>query len=750
MSYKRYSSALIISLSLLLSIQTMYAADTKFIGFGAYHNKIRSDAADDWIDIGWIPYNGFGTFEYEEFEGSVFALQGWYLGAANWTDENGNLWPIKLTGDGQWSGDELFVVMPVEDERGIQIHRYVRYAPPMVKVDGAVVSDPFPFDIADEVAPEKIPGTAYAMVEFWANTDLGMTLHQRVLQWAHDKHDNYLIYEWTFINTGNTDLDDDIELPGQLVEDLYFSHDDRPTIYHTWMSAYGETYGMTGGDSLRIYYSYPFTSKTSSYDMFGSPQHPGSGFLEYPVSIGVAVLHVDKSGTDKSDWPEQPHVWTMLDCDMPPFLQPPTKMSDTDIILNYDSMVNGFKEWTPWPVPEFEGQWPGGHKSARFDEMGYEDIQDYPISYPTNMSYMAMGPYTVEFGDSITFVLAEAAGNLSPQKAFEVGAAWEAGTADDLWPESEWPGGDYGLPAQFDSDEILGSDHSDDANDLAKDAWVYSSVDSLFNHVAHAQWATQNGYNVPVPPAAPSVDVISGPDRITIEWNGTESELADDFAGYRVYRALGSPDPRFYESSIIGEWKELFECGEGTDNVLTDRYEDMSAVRGQAYYYYVAAFDDGSDTNPDYGRPNGGVSLESGKYLNRSTVPAFLTRAPGESLSDIRVVPNPYNWGARELQFSGQENKIMFMNIPPYCKISIYTMTGDLVKVINHDDGSGDETWGNPQIDFSHSTTSTGQLIASGLYIAHFTVTRDYRDPETDELKFKKGDIKNVKFMVAR
>jgi hypothetical protein len=264
------------------------------------------------------------------------------------------------------------------------------------------------------------------------------------------------------------------------------------------------------------------------------------------------------------------------------------------------------------------------------------------------MSYMAMGPYTVAFGDSITFVLAEVTGNLSTQKAFEVGAAWEAGVA--TFP------GEIDLPAQFD---VLAADD----NDRAKDAWVYSAVDTLFNNTAHAQWAAQNGYNVPVPPAAPSVEVISGPDRITVEWDGTESELAADFAGYRVYRALGSPDPRFYEGGIIGEWAEIFECGAGTDNDLTDRYEDTTAVRGQAYYYYVAAFDDGSDTSPDYGRPNGGVSLESGKYLNRTTEAAFLTRAPGESMSDIRVVPNPYNWGARELQFPGQENKIMFMNI---------------------------------------------------------------------------------------
>ncbi|MCD6081471.1 fibronectin, partial [candidate division WOR-3 bacterium] len=74
--------------------------------------------------------------------------------------------------------------------------------------------------------------------------------------------------------------------------------------------------------------------------------------------------------------------------------------------------------------------------------------------------------------------------------------------------------------------------------------------------------------------------------------------------------------------------------------------------------------------------------------------------------------------------------------------IRIYTERGDLIKTIVHDDGSGDEAW--------ESVTSSRQLVVSGVYIAHFEVTRDYYDPETGELLYKKGDQAIRKFIIIR
>jgi len=59
----------------------------------------------------------------------------------------------------------------------------------------------------------------------------------------------------------------------------------------------------------------------------------------------------------------------------------------------------------------------------------------------------------------------------------------------------------------------------------------------------------------------------------------------------------------------------------------------------------------------------------------------------------------------------------MFYNIPPFCKISIFTERGDLIKEIIHDDGSGDDAW--------NSVTKSRQVVVSGVYVAYFEVTQD-------------------------
>jgi len=59
---------------------------------------------------------------------------------------------------------------------------------------------------------------------------------------------------------------------------------------------------------------------------------------------------------------------------------------------------------------------------------------------------------------------------------------------------------------------------------------------------------------------------------------------------------------------------------------------------------------------------------------------------------------------------------IAFYNIPGYCTIKIYTELGELIKTIEHTDGSGDATW--------NLITSSDQLIVSGIYIAVVEDTR--------------------------
>ena len=103
---------------------------------------------------------------------------------------------------------------------------------------------------------------------------------------------------------------------------------------------------------------------------------------------------------------------------------------------------------------------------------------------------------------------------------------------------------------------------------------------------------------------------------------------------------------------------------------------------------------------------------------------------PGKSRTDttyhlnVKVVPNPY------IVFNGWEKTtsqryVRFTHLPSTCTIRIYTLAGDLVRVIQHTDTKtqpldqgGTETWDfTNQSPGTSGTQITGQLIASGVYI---------------------------------
>jgi len=111
------------------------------------------------------------------------------------------------------------------------------------------------------------------------------------------------------------------------------------------------------------------------------------------------------------------------------------------------------------------------------------------------------------------------------------------------------------------------------------------------------------------------------------------------------------------------------------------------------------------------------------------------------ALSAIRVVPNPWNIHARNIQYGTADpttmDRLGFYNLPPMCKIKIYTELGDLVATINHNNGSGDDYW--------QSLTSSRQVVVSGLYIAYFEVTENSSDGH-----YRKGDSIFKKFIIIR
>ena len=82
-----------------------------------------------------------------------------------------------------------------------------------------------------------------------------------------------------------------------------------------------------------------------------------------------------------------------------------------------------------------------------------------------------------------------------------------------------------------------------------------------------------------------------------------------------------------------------------------------------------------------------------------------------EDLTKILAVPNPY-LGRSSYEFSSLARQMRFTNLPAQCTIRIFSLSGDLVRTIEHSNGLSFDTW--------DLKTDQGVLIASGVYIAHF------------------------------
>jgi hypothetical protein len=263
--------------------------------------------------------------------------------------------------------------------------------------------------------------------------------------------------------------------------------------------------------------------------------------------------------------------------------------------------------------------------------------------------------------------------------------------------------------------------------DTCKDRWIYTGRDSIMLTFSRAKRNYDLNYGIPQPPLPPPFfNVSSGGDRISLQWDPSPSEANPGFGGYKIFRAVGRSDTTYFEIATLSAGKTS--------------YDDVTPQRGFSYYYYISAFSDGS--NNASGGPNPKGQLLSSRFYTRTNQPAYLRRKAGESMAGIRIVPNPYSIASPGLQYPGEADKIMFLNIPGHCTIRIFTENGDLINTISHENGSGDQAW--------NSITASRQVVVSGVYVVHFEVTQDQIDQTTGALQFKKGDTGYQKFIVIR
>ncbi|MBN2029007.1 chitobiase/beta-hexosaminidase C-terminal domain-containing protein [bacterium] len=682
------------------------AAPIKYIRVGKMWAKILDSGSfseDSGTNYNWYYTRGAHT-------ASVVRSSGTRFGAKDWIDENGNLWSVKLSGapyrmannTDNWFG------LPYPGEENLTIKRFYRYQPPTITVDGFSCQNPFP-QVGDEVNTSQIPGTADVMIESYIRNWMGLEIRARSFGWSQKHHDDYVIYDWLITNTGNVDRDVDIEL-NTTITDLFLMR--QQMISPNSGSEWSEYYGENISDTSRIMYSTPTRRKLYVEDRYGihkdrvlaeedSYDQPGQTF------VGEGTLFVQRTWNDPIDDPSQPRMHCVSGPDDLAFWMESSVRPESDWFLVYTVMQEGYRSINPClymneAFPEAD-VYPNTAHDVELPKRGKPYLEDFSWWYWHQVASSAAGPWDLPIGESIRYVWAIVGGALKPEIAWQVYYDWDGGIC--TWPEWEAGGAnDLGekYPTFNDFPEV-----SPTANDQAKDRWVVTGMDSLLMNNYAAQWAVQNDYDVPIPPPPPSIEVLSLPNAIRISW-GSESEAASDFAGYRVYRAEGSNYYHYYQGIELGKWEMIYEVtGSGTHS-----YDDITAMVGKGYYYYVTAFDDGIQNSADV-YSAGGEVLESGRFTNMTTVPAYLATSVSHNFPQRGQIPTVYGLSQNYPNPFNPVTRIQYQ-LPKtsHVNLGVYNLTGqEVVCLVNEmkEKGIYSVEW--------DGRDSQGAYLPSGIYI---------------------------------
>jgi hypothetical protein len=315
--YRKTSIKLAFSLVLLASLPILIlgqaAGVRKNMEVGALRMAVLDSGDEGEGSFGW----GQGRLPYYGWEEDTWSSKAWFLGVESFTDTLGNVHAPMVTGCAQWEIDYDHLVFPVSDAQGFTVHRYYKNQPPDVFTDGTQNNQAYPLDGADHLDPDnqKIPGNADGLIESWMNTNMGITIHQRAIAYSQANHDNYVIYEWTFKNTGNVDYDPDIELPDQTLNNVYFLRQHRISEWPTfpWISSFGqftsETWGghlIDGAKNFFLSYGYPSHSVEGAFDgnwdnLAASSADEDWGWPQDPVNAAELLVFASASVNDMAN-----------------------------------------------------------------------------------------------------------------------------------------------------------------------------------------------------------------------------------------------------------------------------------------------------------------------------------------------------------------------------------------------------------------------------------------------------------------
>ncbi|MFA4838796.1 MAG: hypothetical protein WC703_04900 [Candidatus Neomarinimicrobiota bacterium] len=293
-----------------------------------------------------------------------------------------------------------------------------------------------------------------------------------------------------------------------------------------------------------------------------------------------------------------------------------------------------------------------------------KSLQADSVTHITPIMIMSCGPYDIEASDSVRITIVEAVDGLPLKDCINIELGAELTAAQAKLPK--------GL--------ALLQETIDDAQTL------YNNDCRITN----------------VPPPAPDIEIIPLPasKKISVSWEPYESDYLDPVTGrndlkeYILYRS---------EYSFNGPWTTKVRSIKPKDSISIDRYyneetgrwqyDDNTVTLGVGYYYAVTAKD--SSGNESW-------------ITNRNSEPVRAASFPDSTTLHVKVFPNPFREKAG-FPSKADANSIVWTNLPATCTIRIYTVAGELVRTLKHNNpNSGEEVW--------NQLTDARQRTAPGIY----------------------------------
>lgn len=556
--------------------------------------------------------------------------------------------------------------------------------------------------------PEEINYTSFP-------TSTGIKVKQRSMQWGFPDYDDFIIYDYTFINTGE-----------QVITALNEVRDLQQTLEEVWIAFHSGISVSTKG-TLNFYYNpNVFIESSAPAGGFGGYHNPGSDIysINNLENDGEGLYYYSRDfngGKEPLSWTGysvKPNWENLLKLkpDWDPELQDPACFgfaflyatppvtspnqnpleADPTHFSVYNDEGNSFNGRS-LDFNEFFG--PASQKNDFIYQFLKSDFQTTNDGKTYAWYTSSFGPYTLAPGDSVRLIVAEIAGQMDMSQVI-------IGDPNNYFPDSSI-------------------------------AAIERNVKAVRNAVKWGIGAEVNGIklaaDVPESPPAPNCNAATtsfGADTaiISITWDKlAEEKIITDASGNVFYD--GSVDLSGYRifRGIDGEKRGAWELLGVIDRLDFDKYwnpelnlyvfEDRDLQFGSEFYYYVQAY----NSNPKKWTSANGTEVEnlpelaSGDYNMTEITNAQPGPISIDNGWDVFVAPNPYIEGDATHSF-GEPNprKIEFRNLPENVTIKIFNVAGELVKTLEHGPDkfgnlSGSESW--------DQRSNAGLLVAPGLYI---------------------------------